>query len=564
MVKGMVLAGTAALLVGCGGGDDPPASSTTTTSTTTTTEGDTTALESGDASSLVTTNPPHSIVLSYPHANAIFDTEQGVYRRTVVAMVTDQEGRPVADGTPVYLSLIDTVLAQGTLESPADSASGSTLADSDPTAGDVSTVDPHGNPWQFDSIFVVRNNAHRFIEPGDLLLLGTGVGTAGELALDAPVAEAEDKYRLISAVGSGSLTVDSAYQNVYPTATSGVPFYQSGEISYVVGASLAGAQVAGVSQAATTGATTTADTGTGGLEDPAADLGTNTTGGELTSGVAVTVDGVAVFNISYPSSVESLYYGCALPELETRVEPPESAQLHLIARVNDEVVTVADGFCFEPIDEGEIALMIDQVTLRSYDTGVIEFQLFDGGNRVPVPFYPVAVTVVPNPDNGSAFAVTASDPASPVPNYVFTDESGIGRVTVEVLHATPEDSAQVVFHALSAEAEATVTIVRSSAIRLATHSIVTTAGTTTHTVNFTVESEGVVQALPAWAITAEVNTTGVTGSIVIVNVVDITVDSATGQGTMTIEVANAQAGDAATITLSALGSTSSELRINVQ
>ncbi len=106
-LKLVLATGLAATLAGCGGSDAPSRTPDTTTNSTSGSD--------GDASALVTTNPPHTVVITYPHLEAIQHDNDGVYRRQVSALVQDAEGHPVADGTPVYLSIMDTIIAQGTI-----------------------------------------------------------------------------------------------------------------------------------------------------------------------------------------------------------------------------------------------------------------------------------------------------------------------------------------------------------------------------------------------------------------------------------------------------------------
>ncbi len=402
--------GLAVMLAGCGGSDGPSRTTDTTT----------------DASSLVATNPPHSIVITYPLTDAIQDDSWGHYRRKASVLVQDQEGHPVADGTVVYLSIMDSIIAQGTIDSPTDTLSGTVLTD-------IAPVDTAGDPITFDTAFITRNNALRMIEAGDMVLAG----------IDAGLADEADKYRLVAdtALGNTTLPVTVAYQNTYPTPTGSLPSYASGVTNYIVGASLLGAQVAGESQ----GGTTTTLEG-----------GTTTSSGTLSAGVATTVDGVAHFRITYPANLQTINTDCQNRPLDTRVSPVNSARVLLLARVNDTVTTISDVFCFSPITNGTIEP--DITTIGSNGTFDIDFSLRDGGDQILVPFWTVDANVTVTPAAGSTITVDAGSATNPTAGEVITGESGWGTVRITVAGGTSGDSATVTLRALDTTAEITITI----------------------------------------------------------------------------------------------------------
>ena len=522
-LKLVLATGLAATLAGCGGSDSPSRTTDTTTTTTTTTDS-TGTTNTTDTSSLVANNPPHSIVITYPNTDAVQDDSWGYYRRKVSALVQDADGHPVADGTVVYLGIVDSVLAQGSVPTGGIAAT-TTFTDAGATLGDGSTA------TQLDAAYVMRNGAHRFIQEEDVVLLTDN-------------AEEEDKIRYVNAdtLTATSLTTTQAYTNSYPSTN-----YPAGSTTYVVGASLLGTQVAGESQGGAT--TTTEATAVGG------GAGTTTTSsGTLTAGVATTVDGVAQFRITYPANLNTLGTGC-YPATDTRVEPTGSAQVFLTARVNDAVTTVDDRFCFSAVNDGSIELTRDAVTAASNDTIDVSFRLRDGGDAVPVPFWQVGAYVSATPSAGSAFTVQAGTVADPTAGYVITDADGWGTVRINVANGLSEDTATVVLRALNATAEISVSVLTNGSIDLDQYSILGTAGNSTTTVGFTVSDRGQQVTVPSWTVSSSANPSPATGSNLSVQVSSIVVDQTTGQGTATIQVANAIAGDSATIELGALGAT---------
>ncbi len=524
----ILTAGVITTLAGCGGNDSPSRTTDTDTNTTTTT---TTTIDTAgttsttSASSLVANNPPHSIVITYPSTDAVQDVSWGYYRRKVSALVQDAEGHPVADGTVVYLGIIDSVLARGSVPTGGITAT-TTFTDATATLGDGAT------PTQLDAAYVKRNEAHRFIQEGDLVLLTSN-------------AEEEDKIRYVNAdtLTATSLTTSQPYTNSYPSTV-----YPAGDTNYVVGASLLGAQVAGEPQGGSN--STTAATTPDGTTTPT----DTTSSGALTAGVATTVDGVAHFRITYPSSLAALSTGCN-PSADTRIEPTGSAQVYLTAWVNDTVTTIDTTCLFAPITDGTIELTRDSITASSSDTIDIRFRLRDGGDGVPVPFWGVDAYVTTTPSAGSPISVQAGSVSDPTTGYVVTDATGWATVRIDITNALSADTAIVTLSALNTSAEISISVVTNSSINLDTHSIVGTAGNGTYDVNFTVSERGDTVVLPAWAVSNEVTTTPATDSNLSVQVSAITIDQTTGQGTATISVNNAIAGDSAIIELTALDAT---------
>ncbi len=286
-------------------------------------------------------NPARAIEITYPRSNAIVDEGGGVYSKRGSAVVTDAEGNPVPDGTKVYMNLIDSILARGTIDN-GDSLNGSTLTDMAPLSG--ATTD---TATTFDQAYVYRNYAYRFIEPGDHVVL-----------FDA---DETDKNRLVDdATGNitaNILTMSTAYTNAYPSTV----YPADGTTQYYVGASTLGAQIIG--------------------QDAE---------GNTVNGYSVTKDGVAEFNIVYPSDVNSIHSGC-LGENDLRSFPYGSAEVFVIASAGEHATTIDNSACFSSISPWSLAAI---PTSLGTSGGEIEFNLQDGGDGVSLPFTEIKSKVV--------------------------------------------------------------------------------------------------------------------------------------------------------------------------
>lgn len=375
----VLLLGLFALSAGCGDNDAFTASDGTTDNTGTDTGGGNPPPITGPVFSTPSVTP-HTIVLSAPVEESITDIGGGFYRRIVTAMVTDQDGNAVADGTIVQLNVIDSVIARGSLLALNDAISGSTLTDND-------VLDAGFNATTMDGAYVIRNAAHRFIETGDRLFLIN--------------ADGEDKDRVVNRSGITATTVNvtDPFSNNYPNNIyDGSTLFKT--TSYVIGASLLGAEVAG--------------------EDES---------GNLTTGVASTVDGLARFRITYPANVGSILTGCGgIPAVDTRAYPTGSADVYLVATVTDAVTTVDGGFCFTHI-AGETLVAVPSSLTAS---GNVTVTLRDG-HSVRLPFYSVTATVVDA--NGSNIELGGAG----IKTLVLSTNSG-GSVTFPIDVTTPPTS----------------------------------------------------------------------------------------------------------------------------
>jgi len=354
----------------------------------------------GDTSTGSSNNSAHTIVLTYPYSTLITNEEDGTYRRIGVAIVTDNEGNPVPDGTKVSLNVIDSILATGTIDAgDGDSVTGSVLTDTLPmtAAGDATT---------FDVVSIKRNGEEHFIENWDHILLFN--------------ADASDINRVI-APGEGMITantlaVTSDYSMAYPDSA----YYPTGTTAYVVGVSSLGAHVLGTETDADGAVTITAE------------------------GHSLTKNGRATFYVAYPANVSTINTGCVDPTLDTRVSPVGSAQVFLIASAGANATTVDSRFCFSRIAQGTLtASPADALS----DSGVVDFTLRDGGDGVRSPFTTVYTTIV----RSGATSVTLGGGVEESGRYVYrTDEGGrfssiitvegaVAGDTVEITYATAEN-----------------------------------------------------------------------------------------------------------------------------
>jgi len=378
----VVLASSLALVLSACGTDTPSGGASQTTTATTTTGGTTTVTAGSTAAA--------TAVISRPEA-ALNDPEDGYYRLKVTVKVEAGNGDYVPDGTPVHLSVIDSIIATGTID-VGDDITASVLTDMGP-------VDAAGAGVQFDSAKIIRNSAYRFIEEGDMVLAGlrptydpsdTGLGLAPE----------EDKIRFISdaVINNNEVTVSTAYTNTYPSAP-----YVAGEMDYLIGASLLGSTIVG-------------------------EVDDGTTVSE-SSGISYTSSGKASFWFSYPARPETLGLGCDDLDTDSRVSPVGSAKVYLAARVSDTVTVIDDSYCFASLDGGSM-----EVEPKELDgAGTVNITLFDGSG-VRLALWPITSSVTTT--GTVSVSVLASD---------YTNEDGYLRSPITVSGGASGDTAEVTY-----------------------------------------------------------------------------------------------------------------------
>lgn len=369
-------------LVACGSD-----STTTVGVAATTTSGDTT----GDTPTGSSTNAVHTIVLTYPHTDSITNEKNGTYSRVGEAIVTDNEGNPVPDGTKVYLNVVDSVLATGTIGA-GDSITGAVLTDTNPLQAD-------GAATTFDVAAVYRNSEFHFIESADHVLLFNS--------------DASDRNRVVSAddgtITANTLTVSSDYSMDYPDAT----YYTTGTTDYVVGVSSLGAHVLGTETDADGNVTVTAN------------------------GYSLTKNGRATFYVVYPANVNTIRTGCINPVLDTRVSPVGSAVVYLIASAGANATTVDSRFCFSSIDGWTLDV---KPTAAITGTSTLDFTLEDGGDEIRLPFSDVTTSVATT----GAATVTLDDQGLGAGIY-RTDASGEFSSTITLTAGNSADTATITY-----------------------------------------------------------------------------------------------------------------------
>ena len=235
------------------------------------------------------TQAANSVTISYPVNDAISQlpgSSTAIYSLKGSAIVTDQNGNAVADGTVVQLDVVDSVIASGIISAAGDSISGSTLTDTNPEEGDGST----NVATTFTTSAITRGgDSGRQISAGDMVILQS--------------AHASDQVRYVESVTATAVTVSEPYNNTYPSA-----LYPAA--TFTIADSLIGTSVVGID------------------ED-----------GVRTPGVTYTKNGVGDFTLEYPGDSDHLGYGRF--NTDARYAPLGSTQVWVTADAGGSVV-VAD------------------------------------------------------------------------------------------------------------------------------------------------------------------------------------------------------------------------------
>jgi hypothetical protein len=346
----------------------------------------------------VASGPPHTIALSTPITNSVEnlgDSGHGAfYRRKGTLIVTDRFGNAVADGTAINLGIMDSVIVEG---SDGDlTASVSTLTSAAPELSD-------GVATWFDTASVTRNNAQRFVQENDRVLI-TDSNTLQE-----------DKARF---VGAGILNTQLPVQTDYLTSSSNLSYTG---LDYVVGAALLGAEIAGYD----------ADTDT------------------LTTGSVTTKDGLAKIRVTYPANANTIFVGCGLGAgVDTRHLPDQSsATVYTVATsTNGDAALVDEGtLCFAAIAGGTLVALPSAVSAST----TISLTLRDGGDTIPLPFVGISSGVVIT--KGATLTVTATTPG-------LTDTNGNITSTVTIGGGVTGDTATITYWSGDASVDVEVKI----------------------------------------------------------------------------------------------------------
>ena len=407
-ISGVVLIGAMLALVGCDNND-----STTTGGLGGGTTGGGTTGGTGNGTGTGgrtggSSTSAHTIVLSYPETNAIENLGGGFYRRLAKAIVTDNEGNAVPDGTVVSFNVIDSIIATGTVTTAAgDSISGSVLTVAIPQRAD-------GIDTNFVDASVYRNSSFHFIESGDHVFLFN--------------ADAADKNRVIStstgSIATTTLAMTSAYNRSYPNAV-----YDSSEpaktTGYVVGASLLGAEVSGLDADGTT----------------------------LKTGYAVTKQGIATFYVTYPANTNTIGSGCFSEVVDSRSWPNGSADVYLVASAANNVTTIDNRFCFGSIADWTITPDITTIS----GTKIIKLLVEDGGDKINLPLVEVTATVSIT-KNAGVLVVDLNPNTAGIQGDVefYSDLSGRLSSTITVSGGASGDAATITYRTEGGKASAKV------------------------------------------------------------------------------------------------------------
>lgn len=289
-----------------------------------------------------------SITFTSPNLEAIEDRANGDYRLSGKVDVVDRDGRAVADGTSIDLILLDTVILQdntGSVEAANLDVvlrSGNSLITTrcSSLSGGEATGCNYAATSSYSST-VVRSSSTRGIQAGDFVILRN--------------ADSTDRFRrVLSVTSDASLRLDRPLSKAYSS------------LQLWVGTAASGISAAG--------------------------FDANNT---LTPGRARTVEGEAVFRVTYPANVQSLRYGCfgyfndgAAADTDLRDTVPQSRQVLLAATAPNGVTAVDVGsFCARAIAGGSVTSDIASVTLSppadgTFNEEFVGLTFKDGGQQV--------------------------------------------------------------------------------------------------------------------------------------------------------------------------------------
>jgi hypothetical protein len=433
----------------------------------------------------VASGPPHTIALSTPITNSVEnlgDSGHGAfYRRKGTLIVTDRFGNAVADGTTINLGIMDSVIVEG---SDGDlTASVSTLSS---LAPELSS----GIATSFDTASVTRNNAQRFVQENDRVLI-----------TDTNILQ-EDKVRF---VGTGILSTQLPVQTAYLTSSSNLSYIN---LDYVVGSARLGAEIAGYD----------ADTDT------------------LTTGSVTTVDGLADVRVTYPANSNTIHVGCGVQN-DTRHDPMNSAMVvyTVATSTSGDAAMVEDSgkLCFASIAPWTIVPAPSAIS----GAGTVTLTVYDGGDGFSLPFIPIGATVL----------ITKGDSLTVNATTGISNASGNFTSVISTTGAQTGDAATITYWADGYTTDVSLTF--AGAIAPWTLTADTTDITGSDSVLLTVTDGGV----PLFAaITKEVTILNDPGDDLTINVSEGSTDSS-GEFTsvITVVTTGADTGDQAIITFTA-------------
>jgi len=280
----------------------------------------------------IASGPPHNIAVSYPVLNSITNLGNALYRRVGSLSVTDQYGNSVPDGTVVNLGYLDSIIVSNF--SPAINATADENASTIATNAELSD----GTNTGINAASIIRNDTSRSVSQNDRVLIIN--------------AQANDKSRFVQSAGNFSITTYKNYNN------------DQSNLRYLVGSSMLGGQVSGL------------------------DVLDNI----IKTGFATTRAGTATFYITYPADDKRILTGCYDDlTIDTRVQPPGSAQTWLVVESNDTgAATLDNRACFAAIAPYKL-INLSGITGISASTSV-NYSLEDA-NSIRLPFVELSALV---------------------------------------------------------------------------------------------------------------------------------------------------------------------------
>ncbi len=335
----------------------------------------------------IASGPPHTMALSAPTLNAVVNLNAG-----------GDSGIPLTPGfysrraglivTDRYGNAVPdgTVINLGVLDSVI--SAGTT---GDTVAGNTRLRDAAGGK-NFSTDTVTRGVLIRGIEPNDRIVLLESAGNT---------LPAADKSRFVDI---GGVLVSRVWATKRYTATTA-------NIKYAVGASLIGGAIYG------------------------------TDGTTATKGTVRTKHGLAQLRLVYPANRHTIHVGGYDPGIDTRYSPLNSARVITVFTSSDDRVSM--------VDEGTLIFSsiagwkLDAIPNKISSSVEIALTLVDGGDEVPLPFIPIAASILYDKP-GMDITVTVS------PTDVYG--KSISTITV-VTPGASGDKATITYYAGDAKVE---------------------------------------------------------------------------------------------------------------
>lgn len=336
----------------------------------------------------VSSGPAETITVAYPTNQAITNLGNGFYRRQLGMQVTDRYGNAVADGTAISLGALDTVLTSNLAPVIDYGFARTKVATAAQMAANSATFIDAENTL-FLSAFVQQDQLQRVIKPNDRLLI-----------LNAPAA---DKHRFIADIENDRITVNQVFKTGLSAA------------NYLVGAAVRGIQIAG--------------------DDSL---------GQLTIGRAEVRQGLANVYLTYPADRKTLQLGCLPSNIDERVYPRGTAQVWIIAQVNNtSAITLDNGACFSAVAPYQLVLNNAGTAINQSRT--LELEVRDANNQL-LPYTEIHAEVsYANPQSG--FDVRVGDCAGRADRRA--DINGKCNLPITLNGGTSGDSATVQLRAPS-------------------------------------------------------------------------------------------------------------------